>query len=402
MTDLPIPLVDLGWQRDRIAAEVTAGWAEVLAGTAFINGPQVGQFERAFAATTGAAHCVGVANGTDALEIAFRALRIGPGDTVVVPANTFVATAFAALRCGATLRLVDVDEDSLLMDPARLDATGAAAVVPVHLYGQLAPMADLVQAADDTLLVEDAAQAQGARQHGAALGSWGHATATSFYPGKNLGAFGDAGAVLSGDADLAATMRQIANNGSAVRYEHALFGFNSRLDTLQAVVLSAKLAHLDAWNLLRRQAAARYDALLTDHDRVRRLATLPGNEHVWHLYPVRVADRDRVLADLQAAGIGAAIHYPVPLHEQKALASLQLGSFPVAENRAGLDERVVADVAVTAQARADHDMGEGPDPGAGPDRGALAQPERVDGDGHANAASRAWTTRSCCAPVIPG
>ena len=334
MTDPVIPLVDLGWQRDRIAAEVTAGWAEVLATTAFINGPAVGEFERAFAATTGAAHCIGVANGTDALEIAFRALRIGPGDTVVVPANTFVATAFAALRCGANLRLVDVDEDTLLLDPTRLDATAAAVVVPVHLYGQLAPMDEIGQAADGALLVEDAAQAQGARQHGKALGSWGQATATSFYPGKNLGAFGDAGAVLSNDSELAGRMRQIANNGSAVRYEHELFGFNSRLDTLQAVVLSAKLAHLTAWNALRQQAAAHYDVLLAGHEQVRRLMTRAGNEHVWHLYPVRVADRDQVLARLQAAGIGAAIHYPIALHEQKALAGLQLGSFPVAERAA--------------------------------------------------------------------
>ena len=326
--------MDLGWQRDRIAVEVAAGWAEVLATTAFINGPAVGQFERAFAATTGAAHCVGVANGTDALEIAFRALRIGPGDTVVVPANTFVATAFAALRCGATLRLVDVDEDTLLLDPTRLDAAGAVMVVPVHLYGQLAPMADIAAVAGGALIVEDAAQAQGARQHGAAMGTWGQATATSFYPGKNLGAFGDAGAVLTGDADLAETMRQIANNGSAVRYEHERFGFNSRLDTLQAVVLSAKLAHLDAWNALRQQAAARYDALLAEHDQVRRLATRPGNEPVWHLYPIRVTGRDQVLGRLQAAGIGAAIHYPIALHQQKALAGLDLGRFPVAERAA--------------------------------------------------------------------
>jgi dTDP-4-amino-4,6-dideoxygalactose transaminase len=329
-----IPLVDLGWQRDQIAAEVTAGWAEVLATTGFIGGPLVAAFEQAFAATTGAAHCVGVANGTDALEIAFRALGLGPGDTIALPANTFIATAFAALRCGASLRLVDVDDDTLLIDPALLDPTGLAAVAPVHLYGQIAPMAAVVSAVGGLPIVEDAAQAQGAAQHGQAIGSWGTATATSFYPGKNLGAYGDAGAVLTGDADLAATLRRIANHGSDVRYVHEEVGFNSRLDPLQAVVLSAKLTHLAAWNQLRLRAATLYTSMLAEVDGVQLLATAAGNEHVWHLYPVRVAHRDDVLAALQAAGIGAAIHYPHALHEQKALAGLQLGSFPVAERAA--------------------------------------------------------------------
>lgn len=329
-----VPLVDLGWQHREVEQDVQAGWAEVLAATSFIQGPPVAAFEQEFAAYSGRRHCLGVANGTDALEVAFRALGVGPGSTVVLPANTFVATAFAATRCGARLRLVDVDPATLLLDPELLDARGADLVVPVHLYGQVAPMEAVLDAADGVPVVEDAAQAQGATQDGRSIGSWSRAAATSFYPGKNLGAYGDAGAVLTDDDDLATAMRLMANHGSRVRYEHETLGFNSRLDTMQAVVLRAKLARLDAWNALRRAAAARYDALLADlDDRVTTLRTAPGNVHVWHLYPVRVAERDRVLAALQADGIGAAIHYPVPVHLQGAFSDLGLGpgSFPVAE-----------------------------------------------------------------------
>lgn len=329
-----VPLVDLAWQRDRVAEEVAAGWERVLAATAFVGGPEVAAFERAFAAAVGRDHCVGTANGTDALELAFRALGLGPGSVVAVPANTFFATAEAVLRCGADLRLVDVDEDSLLWDLRTLDASDVDCFVPVHLFGQLAPMADVVAVADGRPVVEDAAQAQGARQHGLPLGSWGVLTATSFYPGKNLGAYGDAGAVVSDHEQLATAVRRLANHGGLDRYVHEVVGCNSRLDPLQAVVLQAKLAHLESWNALRREAAARYDGLLADDEQVRRLAVLPGNEPVWHLYPVRVPRRDEVLRALNAAGIGAAVHYPVPLHRQKALASWSLGCFPVAERAA--------------------------------------------------------------------
>lgn len=306
----------------------------MLSETAFIQGSAVTAFEEAFAAYCGLPHCIGVANGTDALEIALRALGVGPGDVVALPANTFIATAFAVVRCGALPRLVDVDPATLLIDPARLDPRGCRAVIPVHLYGQLAPMDDLLEAAGGVPIVEDAAQSQGATHMGRSMGSWGAATATSFYPGKNLGAYGDGGAVLSDDDDLARQMRLIANHGSERRYVHETLGFNSRLDTLQAVVLSAKLRRLDEWNELRRQAAARYDELLAGLDQVQRLQTASGNAHVWHLYPVRLPDRDRVLSELHAAGIGAAIHYPRALHQQEAFRSLGLsaGSFPVAED----------------------------------------------------------------------
>jgi dTDP-4-amino-4,6-dideoxygalactose transaminase len=331
-----VPLVDLRWQHEQIADEVRAGWDEVLAQTSFVQGPPVVAFEQELAAYLGVPHCVGVANGTDALEIALRAMGVGPGDSVALPANTFIATAFAVARCGAVPRLVDVDPQSLLMDPGQLDASGCSAVVPVHLYGQLAPMRQILEVAGDVPVLEDAAQSQGATQDGHGMGSWGAAAATSFYPGKNLGAYGDAGAVLSTDPDLAARMRLVANHGSRVRYEHETLGFNSRLDTLQAVVLRAKLRRLDEWNDLRRQAAGRYDELLAEDEHVVRLQTLPGNEHVWHIYPVRVPDRDVVLGKLQADGIGAAIHYPVPVHLQEAFRHLGLGpgDFPVAEQAA--------------------------------------------------------------------
>jgi dTDP-4-amino-4,6-dideoxygalactose transaminase len=331
-----IPLVDLRWQHAQVESEVAQGWAQVLADTSFVQGPPVGAFEAEFARYLGLPHCVGVANGTDALEVALRALGVGPGDEVALPANTFVATAFAVLRCGAVPRLVDVDPGTLLMDPARLDATGCKAVIPVHLFGQLAPMAAILEAAGDVPVLEDAAQSQGATQDGRGMGSWGVAAATSFYPGKNLGAYGDAGAVVTTHDELAARMRLIANHGSAVRYQHETAGFNSRLDTLQAVVLSAKLRRLDEWNRLRLEAARRYDAFLADVSAVQVLETAPGNTHVWHLYPVRVPERDHVLAKLNANGIGAGVHYPVPVHLQPAFAHLGLepGSFPVAEEAA--------------------------------------------------------------------
>jgi dTDP-4-amino-4,6-dideoxygalactose transaminase len=338
-----IPLVDLSAQHAAIADEVAEGWREVLAKTAFIAGPQVGKFEAEYAAFIGAAHCVGVANGTDAIEIALRALGVGAGDECILPANTFVATAEAVLRCGATPVLADcADDGTYLID---IDAVAAAvtprtrAIIPVHLYGQAAPVERLMPLAEEASawVVEDAAQSQGARRNGKGAGALGHAAATSFYPGKNLGAYGDAGAVLTDSDDAARRTRMIADHGSPRKYEHEVAGFNSRLDTLQAVVLSAKLRRLAGWNAARRAAAARYDALLSGCDGVVLPHTLAGNEHVWHLYVIRVPGRDRVLKELNAAGIGAGIHYPVPVHLTAAFADLGYGpgSFPAAERAAG-------------------------------------------------------------------
>lgn len=338
-----IPLVDLPAQHAAIADEVARGWEQVLERTAFVGGPQVAAFEHEFAEFTQARHCVAVGNGTDAIEIALRALGVGPGNECILPANTFVATAEAVCRAGATPVLADcAGDDTYLIDPAAVEAAvtpRTRAIIPVHLYGQAAAVERLRPLAQRTgaWLVEDAAQAQGARRHGACAGTLGQAAATSFYPGKNLGAYGDGGAVLTGSDELAARMRLIRDHGSPRKYEHDVVGVNSRLDTLQAVVLSAKLRRLAGWNARRREAASRYQTWLADVPGVVLPNTLDGNEHVWHLYVIRVRERDRVLKELQAEGIGAGIHYPVPLHLTPALSDLGYteGAFPVAEQAAG-------------------------------------------------------------------
>ncbi len=337
-----IPLVDLSWQHAQIAADVDPGLAEVMAAGDFIGGKAVAAFELEYAQYLGVENCVGVANGTDAIELALRAIGVGRDDEVIIPANTFIATAEAVVRAGATPVLVDVDPDHLLMEPdlVRLAVTRrTAAVVPVHLYGQAAPAERIRAALADSgiPIVEDAAQAQGARRHGRSAGSLGTIAATSFYPGKNLGAYGDAGAVTSADADLIRAVRLMGSHGSAVKYQHVTVGFNSRLDTLQAVVLRSKLHLLEAWNDLRRQAAERYEALLAGLPGVRRPGVLDGNEHVWHLYVVRVPRRDEVLHALHQDGVGAGVHYPVPIHRQPAFAGLghAKGTFPVTEASAG-------------------------------------------------------------------
>ena len=336
-----IPLVDLQAAHVEVAEEVATGFKRVLAETAFIGGPEVTAFEREYAAFAGVGHCVGVANGTDALELALRAVGVGPGDEVILPANTFIATAEAVARAGGRPVPADIDPETYLID---VDAANAAvtratrAVVPVHLYGQHAPVERLRAALDgrNIAIVEDAAQSQGATRHGVPAGAGGIA-ATSFYPGKNLGAYGDAGAVITDDEALASTVRTLGSHGGLRKYVHDVIGVNSRLDALQAVVLRAKLARLDSWNAARRAAAARYDELLARLDVVRPV-TAPGNVHVWHLYVVRVpaARRDEILAALTAQGIGAGIHYPVPVHLTPAFAGLGHGpgSFPHAERAA--------------------------------------------------------------------
>jgi dTDP-4-amino-4,6-dideoxygalactose transaminase len=337
-----IPLVDLAAQHEAVAQEIADGWRQVLARTSFVAGPQVAAFEAEYAAFIGTRHCVGMANGTDAIEIALRALGVGPGDECILPANTFIATAEAVCRAGATPVLVDcADDGTYLIDADGVEAAltqRTRAIIPVHLYGQAAPVERLypLAAGVGAWIVEDAAQAHGARRGGRSAGALGHVAATSFYPGKNLGAYGDAGAALTDSDDLAARMRMVADHGSRHKYEHEVIGFNSRLDTLQAVVLSAKLRRLAAWNTARRAAAQRYDALLSQADDVIRPNVLDGNVHVWHLYVVRVPDRDRVLKELHAAGIGAGIHYPAPIHLTSAFAGLRYeeGAFPVAERDA--------------------------------------------------------------------
>ncbi|HEX4965339.1 MAG TPA: DegT/DnrJ/EryC1/StrS family aminotransferase [Thermoanaerobaculia bacterium] len=340
MSHEPIPLVDLRAQHAEVADEIANGFARVFERTAFILGSEVADFESAFAGYCGVAHCIGVGNGTDAIELTVRALGLGAGDEVLMPANTFIATALGVIRAGAVPVLVDCDRYHLL-DPARAAeriTPRTRAILPVHLYGQLADMEALekIASAHGLLLIEDAAQVQGASRHGRRCGNFGAAAATSFYPGKNLGAYGDAGAVLTSSDDLAAHVRKLRNWGSDRKYYHPEIGFNSRLDTLQAVVLSAKLRRLDAWNAARRRAAALYDRLLSGIEGIETPLVLSGNEHVYHLYVVRVANRDAVLARLQEQRIEAGIHYPTPLHLHGALRELgySRGDFPQAEQAA--------------------------------------------------------------------
>ncbi|MER7798020.1 DegT/DnrJ/EryC1/StrS family aminotransferase [Microbacterium sp. NPDC096154] len=341
-----VPFLDLRAQSEEIADEVLPAWHELLRAAAFIGGGHVDAFEREYAAYIGTRHAVGVSNGTDALELAYRAVGVGPGDEVILPANTFIATAAAASRIGAVPVLVDVDDMHLLMDP---DAVAAAitprtrAIVPVHLFGQMAPLERIapIAARHGIPLVEDAAQAQGATGPAGRAGAVGAIAATSFYPGKNLGAAGDAGAVTTSDAALAETVRSLQAHGSTTKYVHDRVGVNARLDAVQAVVLRAKLRRLEAWNAARRAAACRYAELLGGVGDVRLPVTRAGNVDVWHLYVVRVAQRDRVAAALADAGVGAGVHYPTPLHLTGAYAHLGhlRGEFPVAEAAA---ERILS------------------------------------------------------------
>lgn len=333
-----VPLVDLRWQHDQIEQDVWDGWREVTETTSFVLGRHVKQFEADFARFSGVSHCVGVGSGTDALELALRAVGLGPGDEVILPANTFIATALAVTRAGAEPILVDCEPGTYLITSAAIGPAvteRTKAVIPVHLYGQMAPVREIRADFPDLIVIEDGAQSQGASRYGSPSGSVGHVGATSFYPGKNIGAYGDAGAVLTDDADIAEAVFKLRNWGSDIKYHHPEKGFNSRLDTIQAVVLSAKLSRLENWNKLRMEAAERYGEMLAGRDVVLP-AVLEGNEHVWHLYVVQVERRDAVLDHLVSHGVGAGIHYPVPIHLQGAYADLGKGegSFPVAEGLA--------------------------------------------------------------------
>lgn len=342
---MKVPFLDLVAQADDIADEVLPVWEQLFRSAAFIGGLEVEAFEREYADYLGVRYVIGVANGTDALELAYRAVGIGPGDEVIVPVNTFIATAEAVTRAGATPVFVDVDEH-LLIDPAAVEAAitpRTRAIVPVHLYGQTADVAAIAAIAGrhDLEVIEDAAQSQGSSSVAGRAGAIGRASATSFYPGKNLGAAGDAGAVMTNDVAVAEFVRNYAAHGSTVKYVHDRAGVNSRLDAVQAPVLRAKLRRLEGWNARRREAATRYGALLGGIPGIALPVSRPGNLDVWHLYVVQVAERDRVLADLQAAGVGAAIHYPHALHLTAAYADLgyRRGQFPVAEAAA---ERILS------------------------------------------------------------
>jgi dTDP-4-amino-4,6-dideoxygalactose transaminase len=342
-----IPFVDLAAQTAEVATTIQHSWDEILRASSFINGPAVKAFEAAYADYVGVEYCIGVSNGTDALELAMRAAGIGTGDEVILPTNSFVATAESVLRIGAQPVFVDCDPRYYLIDVEQVadrvtDRTRA--IIPVHLYGQMAdmgPLEEIVGQRDDLCLIEDAAQAHGARQGDRSAGAIGIAGATSFYPGKNLGAYGDGGAVLTNSEEVAHRVHLMRDHGSDQKYVHEAIGWNCRLDSLQAAVLSAKLERLQIWNDARRAAACRYDALLDGMEQVVTPTTFDGNEHVWHLYVVQVPARDQVLAALDHAGIGAGIHYPIPIHLQPAVAEngSPRGSFPIAEAAA---QRIVS------------------------------------------------------------
>lgn len=335
---MTVPFLDLAAQQAEVADEVLPVWQRQLMSAGFIGGAEVDAFEQEYADYIGVTHVVGVSNGTDALELAYRAMGVSAGDEVIMPANTFIATAEAASRIGAVPVFVDVDDQYLLMNPDAVEAAispRTRAIVPVHLFGQTAPVERILPIAEkhDLALIEDAAQSQGASSTAGRAGALGRIAATSFYPGKNLGAAGDAGAVMTDDADAAALIRNLAAHGSSTKYMHDHIGMNARLDAVQATVLRAKLRRLDVWNAARRRAAERYAQLLADLDEVRLPSVRPGNDDVWHLYVVRLAERDRVMAELTAAGIGVGIHYPtiVPLTEAYASLGRRAGEFPVAE-----------------------------------------------------------------------
>jgi dTDP-4-amino-4,6-dideoxygalactose transaminase len=336
-----IPLVDLRAAYLRHRDGIDAAMREVIENTRFIQGREVGELERAFADFTGSAHAVGVGSGTAALHLSLAALGVGPGDEVAVPAHTFVATAEPVTWLGARPRFVDVEPETGCMDPTALKASiyGVKAVLPVHLYGRPADMSALssIAAEADVPIIEDAAQAHGAEldqpDGTRRAGSVGVAGCFSFYPGKNLGAFGDAGAVTTDDEDVAATVRMLRDHGRTTKYEHLVVGYAHRLDTLQAAVLVVKLTTLDADNERRRSLAASYTRGLAGVGDLRPPPETPGRRSVFHLYVVRTAHRDALLAHLHAAGIGAGAHYPVPLHLQPAYASLgyRRGDLPVTE-----------------------------------------------------------------------
>lgn len=340
MTLHSVPLVDLGWQQRQVQDEVREGFNRVLHRGDFVFGEDVGAFEAEFARHCGARHCVSVGSGTDALELMLRASGIGDGE-VIVPSNSFIASAAAVVRAGGVPVLADVDPCTLLLTAgtaAPLITKRTKAILVVHLFGRLADMASLavLAAARGITLLADAAQAHGAGSPERPFGLGALASATSFYPGKNLGAYGEGGAVVTDDDDLAGKVRLLRDHGSSSKYCHEIVGTNSRLDTLQAVVLRAKLPRLDSWNGLRREAVLVYDDLLSRLDLVQR-PEVPGvGDHVWHIYAVRVPKRDELLVALRARGIGAGVHYPVPIHLQPAMSQYSQGpgSLPIVERAA--------------------------------------------------------------------
>lgn len=331
-----IPFLDLNRQHAPIADELQQAMADVLRSGWFIQGEQLEAFEQEFAQYCGVSHCVGVGNGLDALVLLLKAYGIGPGDEVIVPSNTFIATWLAVTGVGATVVPVEPDEHTHNLSPKLIGAcltSRTRCIMPVHLYGQPADMEPIMDLAQrhGLIVIEDNAQAQGALYKGRPTGSLGHAAATSFYPGKNLGALGDGGAVMTNDPDIARKVRLLRNYGSEKKYEHKVIGCNSRLDEMQAAILRVKLKRLDEWNGERRRLASLYDRLLPPDMVIRPFVPVWG-QPVWHLYVIRSTKRDALQAYLSEQGVQTVIHYPVPPHLQPCYADQMPGvRYPVAE-----------------------------------------------------------------------
>lgn len=334
-----IPLVDLKTQYEQHKDEFQSAINAVLSSTAFVLGRDVEAFEKNFAAFVGTAYAVGVASGTDALHLALRAAGIGPGDEVITVTNTFFATVAAIELAGARPVLVDCDPRTYLINAAaaaKAITPKTRAIMPVHLYGQVAPMDEInaLAAHNNLTVIEDACQAHGARYKNRVAGSLGAAAAFSFYPGKNLGAFGDGGAITTSDAATYEKLIALRNYGSSKKYYHPTFGMNSRLDTIQAAVLNVKLNYLPRWNEARQRAAARYRKNLADNPHILLPAQAQDSTHVYHLFVIQVdGDRDRIIEQMTAQSIFCGIHYPIPIHLQAACSSLgyKQGDFPHAE-----------------------------------------------------------------------
>jgi len=343
--DMNVPLMNISACFDDLYPEIMSKIETMIKNTEFIGGPEVAEFEKEYAAFCGTKYAVGAANGTDAIIIALKAMGIGRGDIVLVPANSFIATSEAVTAVGASVRFVDVEDKYYTISPAEIEKYIAShpdekirGVIPVHLYGQMADMPAIMRIAEKHGLsvIEDAAQAQGARLNGKGPGVYGHAATFSFYPGKNLGAFGDAGGIVTNNENLYLTMKKLVNHGRiSGKYEHELEGFNMRLDSIQAAVLRIKLRHLEKWNGRRKVIASDYARALSGKN-VILPETRDGADPVWYVYTIRVSDRDAVKKNLGGNGVATGIYYPIPLHLQPAYGYLghKKGDFPVAEKHA--------------------------------------------------------------------
>jgi dTDP-4-amino-4,6-dideoxygalactose transaminase len=341
MQQMKVPFLDLKAHHAPLIEEFDRAIHEVIETSAFAGGPFVEKFEREFAAFCGSSYAIAVGNGTDALWLALLALGIGEGDEVITVPNTFIATAEAISYCKARPVFVDVDQNTFTMNPVELEKVlteKTKAIIPVHLFGQPADMDPILEfaRAHGLFVIEDAAQAHGAEYKGRKAGTMGEAGCFSFYPGKNLGAFGEGGAVVTNDPELCEQIQMLRDHGQSRKYYHALMGWNCRMDGIQAAVLSIKLRHLNHANSLRRKHASEYNQAFAGTDEVLTPFQASYARHVYHVYAIRVQQRDEVGRHLREKGIGSAVHYPVPIHLQEACRNLgyKKGAFPIAENLA--------------------------------------------------------------------